>query len=266
MLVGNAMKASVETTDLAKLDAVDFYFPEGVWCQLIPSIQQNFSECFDMTAGGQNVSLRSHMEDYYLHLRNGYIVPTQNASVHDTMRTPDQLNQYTDLLILPNASNGESLLRNMTTVTAAASGFIYLDDGVSLKKNVTTVDFYYQFGGSGTGASETEANIIFDTSGDGYSNPLAINEMLGNITIFNPMRDAVPDPTADPPVNARAVKSVTAYIVPESGGEAAQVTLTSSYLTNANSQVLEVVVSDPENSAYRFKQIHNITITYDAPV
>jgi len=32
MLIGNALKASVETTDLAKLDSVDFYFPEGVWC------------------------------------------------------------------------------------------------------------------------------------------------------------------------------------------------------------------------------------------
>ena len=39
MLVGNALKASVETTNLAKLDGVDFYFPEGVWCQLIPTIQ-----------------------------------------------------------------------------------------------------------------------------------------------------------------------------------------------------------------------------------
>lgn len=38
MLIGNALKASVETTDLAKLNAVDFYFPEGVWCQLIPTL------------------------------------------------------------------------------------------------------------------------------------------------------------------------------------------------------------------------------------
>ena len=75
MLVGNALKASVETTNLTKLDEVDFYFPEGTWCQLVPTIQQNFSECFDMSAGGQNMSLRSHMEDYYVHLRNGYIVP-----------------------------------------------------------------------------------------------------------------------------------------------------------------------------------------------
>jgi hypothetical protein len=75
MLIGNALKASIETTNLTKQDKVDFYFPEGTWCYLIPYLEQNFSNCYDMGALGQNVSLRSHMEDYYLHLRNGYIVP-----------------------------------------------------------------------------------------------------------------------------------------------------------------------------------------------
>lgn len=79
MLIGNGLKASVETTDLKKLEAVDFYFPQGVWCQLIPTVTQNYTECLDMSAGGMNHSLRSHMEDYYVHLRNGFIVPTQNA-------------------------------------------------------------------------------------------------------------------------------------------------------------------------------------------
>lgn len=130
---------------------------------------------------------------------------------------------------------------------------------------MTIVDFTYQFGGSGTGASETEATITFETSGDGYSNPLAINEMCGNITIFNPMRDATPDRSADPPVDARAVKSVVAMIVTEEGGAPTEVTLNHSYLIDANSQVLEIVVSDQENNAYKFSAISKITITYDAP-
>jgi len=44
MLVGNALKGSVETTDLAKLDSVDFYFPEGVRCQIIQTLQENFTD------------------------------------------------------------------------------------------------------------------------------------------------------------------------------------------------------------------------------
>jgi hypothetical protein len=205
------------------------------------------------------------MEDYYLHLRNGYIVPNQNASVHGTNRTADQLNQYTDLLILPNAANADTVIRNQSTVSAAAFGFIYLDDGVSLENNYTVIDFTYTFGGSGTGASETEAVITFDTTGN-YTNPLAINEMCGNITIFNPMRDATPDTGAEPAVNARAVKSVVAMIVTEEGSDPTEVTLNSSYLTDdSNSQVLQIVVSDEENNAYKFSAITKITITYDAP-
>ena len=131
---------------------------------------------------------------------------------------------------------------------------------------MSITDFTYVYGGSGTGASETVATITFDTSGDNYTNPLAINEMCGNITIFNPMRDATPDRSADPPAEARAVKSVVAMIVTEEGSDPSEVTLSSSYLTgDANSQVLEIVVSDPENNAYRFSAIQKITITYDAP-
>jgi len=122
------------------------------------------------------------------------------------------------------------------------------------------------FGGSGTGASETEATITFDTSGDNYTNPLAINEMCGNITIFNPMRDAVPDMSVAEPVAARAVKSVTGMIVTDEGGDPKSVTLSYSYLTDdSNSQVLKIIVSDGEDKQYKFSAISSITITYDAP-
>lgn len=144
------------------------------------------------------------------------------------------------MLILPNAANSDTKLRNETSVDAAAFGYIYLDDGVSLQKNVTIFDFYYQFGGSGTGATETEANLMFDKSGDNYTNPLAINEMLGNITIFNPMRDPAPDRASDPPVDARTVASVKATVAMNSTAEPTEVTLDYMYDVDndANSQVL----------------------------
>lgn len=76
MLVGNALKASVETTNLTKQEKVDFYFPKGTWCQLIPTMSQSVRDCIHMPDKGGNVSFRSHLEDYYVHLRNGYIIPT----------------------------------------------------------------------------------------------------------------------------------------------------------------------------------------------
>jgi len=40
----------------------------------------------------------------------------------------------------------ETTLRNKTIVHAAAFGFVYFDDGVSAKKNVSVTDFTYKFG------------------------------------------------------------------------------------------------------------------------
>jgi len=75
MLIGNALKGSVETTNLSKSEGVDFYFPQGTWCPIIPHMPSNFNECIDHSAGGANKTLRSHMEDYYVHIRDGSILP-----------------------------------------------------------------------------------------------------------------------------------------------------------------------------------------------
>jgi hypothetical protein len=60
MLLGNGLKASVETTNLADSDSVNFYFPSGTWCQVIPFIETDYSSCIKTTTG-LNVSKRSHL-------------------------------------------------------------------------------------------------------------------------------------------------------------------------------------------------------------
>jgi hypothetical protein len=77
--------------------------------------------------------------------------------------------------------------------------------------------------------------------------------MLGNITIFNPMRDAVPDRASDPPVDARTAASVTATVAMDSTAEPTEVTLDYMYDVedDANSQVLKIVVSDEAKDKYR---------------
>lgn len=74
MLLGNGLKASIETTSLKDSEGVNFYFPIGTWCQVIPIIEYDYSNCIQ-TQVGKNVTLRSHMKDYYVHARNGYIIP-----------------------------------------------------------------------------------------------------------------------------------------------------------------------------------------------
>lgn len=45
MLLGNGLKASIETTSLIDNDKVDFYFPTGIWCQIIPIIEYDYTNC-----------------------------------------------------------------------------------------------------------------------------------------------------------------------------------------------------------------------------
>lgn len=155
MLLGDHLKASVETTNLTKSDGVDFYFPTGTWCQIIPYMVSNFRECINNTMNnGTNVTLRSHMEDYYVHLREGSILPIQNATEHKTQRTHDQLQQMTDMIILP---------KNVTYNEPAANGVVYFDDGVSYEKKIRKTEMVY------TVANSSEVQINFKQSG-GYLN------------------------------------------------------------------------------------------------
>jgi len=116
-----------------------------VWCPLIPRLPDSFSECIDHSDNGTNVTLRSHMEDYYVHMREGFVVPIQNATVYKTNRTHDQLFQYTDLIVMGNKSDAGYVVNIDTGMKAAAIGFLYFDDGVSFAKNVTRVELFYRY-------------------------------------------------------------------------------------------------------------------------
>lgn len=101
------------------------------------------------------------------------------------MRTKEQLDQYTDLYIIPNATNQPGA----SGLAAAASGSVYFDDGVNVTKNVSAFDITYSFNEDDeTVAAGYKMVIIrFNERGDGYKDPNnARQEKIGNITIFNP--------------------------------------------------------------------------------
>ena len=60
MLLGNGLKASIDTTSLKDDDNVNFYFPAGTWCQVIPFIESNYSNCIEEPKG-KNYTLRSRL-------------------------------------------------------------------------------------------------------------------------------------------------------------------------------------------------------------
>lgn len=56
----------------------DFYFPAGTWCDVFNKTQgkggcQTFSH-------GQNITLETKAWNFYVHLREGYIVPLQDTA------------------------------------------------------------------------------------------------------------------------------------------------------------------------------------------
>jgi len=53
----------------------------------------------------------------------------------------------TDLIILPNVSNGINNTKIGYRPDASATGVLYFDDGVSYKKNVSKTEIYYSFVG-----------------------------------------------------------------------------------------------------------------------
>ena len=196
------------------------------------------------------------MEDYYVHMRDGFIIPVQNATAQATRRTHDQLFQYTDLIIMPNASNHQDVTAIDVTMNASATGFVYFDDGVKFEKDVQRVEMFYKFVDSDTGASATKAQIIFNTTGT-YANAdkNVTNQQLGTITILNPMRDPVP--TQGAAAARGAIASVEGW--PVKGG--AKFALNYEYVgKDAATQIL--LISSKDATHHSIGDIAHIDITY----
>ena len=113
-----------------------FYFPTGSWCQILPYYRVDHCH-----SGPINVTYATNLEDYYLHLRQSYILPFQNSTDSKVNTTKDLSMEFMDYLILPTATN-EPLSTGKTSDNAAAFGYIYYDDGVSHAQAQGRFDFY----------------------------------------------------------------------------------------------------------------------------
>lgn len=82
IFLGHALKASIlvnTTADLKPDQKSDFYFPPGYYCQLHPATDMTKPDyCFEAEKDKVETrvkSLRTELEDYYLHLRSGSVLP-----------------------------------------------------------------------------------------------------------------------------------------------------------------------------------------------
>jgi len=72
IMIGDSLKVSV-LSDKTGQDHTDFYFPKGTWCNVFNATDR----CFD--SKGEHKTLRTTARDAYVHLRQGKIVPLQDA-------------------------------------------------------------------------------------------------------------------------------------------------------------------------------------------
>lgn len=78
ILLGDALKLSMETTtlDFETYPSRQYYFPKGRWCRILPPVEDPAKDCFDSDGGADGYqTFPSTLDSYYIHLRNGYILP-----------------------------------------------------------------------------------------------------------------------------------------------------------------------------------------------
>jgi hypothetical protein len=76
ILLGEALKLSIETTTLDFTSSRAYYFPKDRWCRVYPEVNTPADDCFDSPGGANGYkTFPTTLESYYIHLRNGYIVP-----------------------------------------------------------------------------------------------------------------------------------------------------------------------------------------------
>ena len=94
-MIGSALKTAINAVNLTQ-STTQFYFPKGTWCSVFaPTI----GECLYFNQS-QKYTLPSRINESYVHLREGYIVPMQDATALGVRTTVDLQNAPVDLHIL----------------------------------------------------------------------------------------------------------------------------------------------------------------------
>ena len=80
VMLGDSLKLSILSDKIGQ-NSTDFYFPAGTWCNMLNTTER----CFD--SKGENRTLRTKAYDAYVHIREGKIVPLQDAKKLNTIAT-----------------------------------------------------------------------------------------------------------------------------------------------------------------------------------
>lgn len=158
----------------------NFYFPKGTWCSLFAP---NVGDCITATQS-QNFSLSSRVNESYVHLREGYVVPMQDATAIGARTTKDLQSHPVDLHIL-------GTYRVPGVMSWTADGDYINDDGLTtvLAGNVNQYHFRATYTQTQGEVLTIQANNAMTASNyfDNTTLCAAVNsaDFLGTIYVYN---------------------------------------------------------------------------------
>jgi alpha-glucosidase (family GH31 glycosyl hydrolase) len=182
ILLGDSLKFSFNSTavDFSDAKAMDtFYFPEGSWCQVHP-VPTTYA-CFEATS---DVSTRkrqyaSTIDSAYIHMKQGAIVPFQEAS-NEVINTSSLNKLATSYYMIPNSSD------NTPSV-----GYVAFDadgTGKALEDQVRTYELTLEKAVVDKKYTELRIDIKMisgPTPGDKYVDAASPSENWGTMTIMD---------------------------------------------------------------------------------
>jgi hypothetical protein len=128
-MIGQALKTSVNAVNLTQTET-EFYFPAGTWCSLFEPV----GDCI-ITEIGQTWPLPSSLNDSFVHIREGFVVPMQDATKLKANTTVDLQNSPIDLHILGQ-------YRVPGIMSWAAEGLYVNDDGLTVETEGNVNQYY----------------------------------------------------------------------------------------------------------------------------
>lgn len=207
VMLGPSLKLSVQSGALSQ-NSTEFYFPTGKWCDVYCRADKNC--CLTAPQGGQKQALQTlYPFQAYLHIREGHIVPMQNAT--DLAKHPFQAPNNTASKELEAGAHDSSkadandylanngYVAQMTTAylqqnqtdfhivpscnatKCAASGTYINDDGVTLdtsQRNTYTLAYEHD-----VATPPTSMTVTIKTSG--LQAKINANDLLNKIEIYD---------------------------------------------------------------------------------
>ena len=171
IMLGNHLKLGI-LSDYGSSGMINanIYFPVGLWCEVFNV--KGTQGCITQTVAGSIVSHNNPWE-FYLHMREGSVVPMQDNKVIKAHSTKETQEHATQIHILPNCTD--------TATDCVAQGIYYNDDGETL--NTTDSNLYQLQYTQAQGANPT--TLTLKNAIKQVARRINANDDLDGIQIYN---------------------------------------------------------------------------------